>query len=77
MTLTSQKPMLRPARKPGRTLAAVAVCALVWCSFPAEAQGVSGSSTSGTGTMANKMLPTVREHLKMAQEGVAAVSNKK
>lgn len=27
--------------------------------------------------MATKMLPTVREHLKMAQEGVAAVSDKK
>ena len=50
MTLTSEKPTSRPVRALERSLAALAVSALALCAFPAGAQGVSGSSTSGTGT---------------------------
>lgn len=50
MMLTSQQPTSRPVHELGRTLAAVAVSALALCTFPAGAQGVSGSSTGGTGT---------------------------
>ena len=50
MTHTSAKPISHPVRGLGRTLGALGACALALYAFPAGAQGVSGSSTSGTGT---------------------------
>ena len=81
MTHTPEKPTSRPVGQRGRTLTALAVCALALCALPAGAQGVSGSSTGGTGTASGAGAMVSRDDSKMmtdlAQANIAEIETGK
>ena len=81
MTHAPEKPTSRPVRPLGRAVVALAACALAVSSFPAGAQGVSGSSTAGTGTASRAGAMVSRDDSKMmtdlAQANIAEIETGK